>query len=466
MTKHLGLLCLSLLLAGVCMLSVSSLARAATTALGSDAHCDSPWFYRFNFDGQDVSIEHCGRSDNGSLDYTITSVAAGKLVVYHDGPRSTLRVKVNGRSHTQVVEGRGKWQSEIQVQQGDKVSLLADMGDRPYSGWTSPKDQHCNGFFGAGSLPVAHLYNDISQDGNTLLSAQCWGDGYAYERLLKENYSKPNVTLTCSGSAKDCRDVTIEDMDFNDGAYFLAVDPRIEHVSACEELKITSGNDTRVPAKLTFQAKASDNLGKIQSYRFIFGDGSQLETTHERVDHTYESSGRFDALVEAKDSKGNWISSNRCQVVARVQPAPIESHRSECAYLHIVSGQNQQAPATIKFKVAGFDNKGDVQAYRLLFGDGQQVEIKDGQFEHRYDQPGTYKVKAEIQDSTGAWKSSSRCQQTAYVSTQPITKQPETGTPTWLTVIGLGGGALAFSYPFVRGTKQMNRSLHIGKKKK
>ncbi len=450
---------LTFLFACFLLIFSSQLVLASTTSLGSDAHCDKPWFYKFDFDGQAVSIEHCGRTDSGSMDYTITSVGAGELLVYYEASNATIRLKVNGKSYTQSVSGKGVWRSGVKVAVGDKISLLADMKDTPFSGWTSPKDQMCNGFFGAGSLNVSGLYSAINNDGNKLLSAQCWGDGYAHEKILKENRSKPNVTISCSGSAKDCRDTLIEDMDFNDGAFFLAVDERIPHASSCDDLRITRGNNSRVPAKLTFVAKASDNLGSIKAYRFTFGDGATVETTHSEIDHTYESSGSFDAFVEVKDSKDNWLKSDKCQVVAKVAPTSIESHKSACSYLQIVSGQNSQAPALVKFKVAGYDNKGDIKAYRIDYGDGNKVESTTNNFEYNYAKPGTYKVKAEVKDSTDTWRSDSKCEQTVYVSTEPIKEQPSTGTPTWMSIVGLTGGALAFAYPFIEGTKNMNKSL-------
>lgn len=434
---------------------------ASTSTLGADAHCDQPWFYKFNFSGQDVSIEHCGRNDSGKLDYTFSSVAGGEVLIYYKtGIKTTLKLRVNDRSYSQTVTGNDVWRTGVRVSSGDKISFLADMKDTPYSGWISPKNNICNGFSGAGSADVSDLYSKISSDGNKLLSAQCWGDGYAYEKFLKESYNKPNVSLSCNGSDKDCHDVLIEDMDFNDGAFFLAVDERIPHVSSCDDLLILSGNNDQVPAKITFEAKASDNLGEIKAYRFLFGDGTDLETSHSKVDHTYESSGRFSATVEAKDSQGNWLKDRQCQVVARVSPVKIESHRSACSYLQIVSGQNNQAPALVNFKVAGYDNKGDLKNYKIDYGDGNQVEANQEEFEHQYVSPGTYKVKASVQDSTGEWRRSSACEQTVYVSTKPITKQPSTGTPTWFSILGLTSGALAFSYPFIQGTKKMNYNLN------
>lgn len=442
-----------------------SFATAFSGNLGADAHCDNPWFYKFNFSGENVSIEHCGRSDNGALDYTITSVNAGEVVVYYRGS-ATIRLKINGNSYSKSVTGEGSWKTGVVISVGDKVSLLADMGDSPYSGWISPKSNLCNGFSGAGSADVSSLYNSISSDGNKLISAQCWGDGYAHEGFLKESYSKPNVNITCTGSAKDCHDVMIEDMDFNDGAFFLAVTPQADHKSSCDSLSIVSGNNTKVPAKMVFEVKASDNLGAIKQYRYIFGDGTKFETEYSKIDHKYESSGKFSVIVEAKDSRDNWIKSDACQVTATVESVSIESHRSSCSYLYIVEGQNQKAPSLVKFKVAGYDNKGDIKAYKVDFGDGNQIETSSNQFEHSYLQPGTYKVKAEVKDSTDQWRSDDDCNETVYVSTEQITQQPSTGTPTWFSIVGLTGGALAFAYPFIQGSKNLNASINKNSSKK
>lgn len=440
---------------------------AANTNLGADANCDNPWFYKFDFSGQEISIEHCGRSDNGTLDYTITSQGTGELLVYYDASVETrLRLKINGTSFSKSVsQGKGVWRTEREVSNGDKISFSADMKDSPLSGWTSPKNQMCNGFSGAGNADVSGLYQSVNNDGNKLLSAQCWGDGYAYESFLKENRNKPNVTITCDASNKDCHDGLIEDMDFNDGAFFLAVDERIPHTSSCDELNITKGNNSLVPAKVSFLAEASDNLGDIKAYRFNFGDGSEIETTHSQVDHTYESSGKFDVIVEAKDSKDNWLRSDVCETRVTVLPVKIESHKSACSYLNIIEGQNSKAPALVKFKVTGYDNKGDIKAYKIDFGDGNKVESGENRFEHKYEKSGTYKVRAEVKDSSDVWRDDDKCEKTVYVSTEPITEQPSTGTPTWMSVLGLSGGALAFSYPFVRVNKNLNKTIKKKRKR-
>ncbi len=442
-----------------CLFLFSSLrlVRAETTSLDPAAGCVQPWTYRFDFEGQAKAIEHCGRNDNGSLNTAFVASRDGLLSVYYKTDiYTTVRLSAGNGSASTRVRGNDVWVTNLQVKAGERVTLVADMGDTPFSGWTSPKGTVCNGFSGAGNLDVSDVFSKIQSDGRHLLAAQCWGDGYAYESFLKENYAKPNVNLTCTGSAKDCRDVTIEDTDFNDGAFFVAVEK--VHESACEELSITAGNQGTVPAKLTFAARASDNMGAISAYRFFFGDGKNLETSQSSIDHTYESSGNFYAYVQVKDSRGNWISSPACRVTATVKSVPIETHKSGCSYLSIVEGQQRQAPVTAKFAMAGFDNKGDIKAYKVEFGDGQQAESTGTrEFEHRYEQPGTYTVRASIQDSTGTWRSASVCQQTLYVNTKPLERQPKTGTPTLFSALALLGGLSAGAYPFIQGNKKLGK---------
>lgn len=456
-----------LFLIALLTITFSAKTWASSNSLAADAHCASPWTYQFNFASQKVEIEHCGRNDNGILNYTITSSQAGKLAVYYKTEIETnLKLSVNGQQYTKRVKGHDVWRTDLSVKIGDKISLLADMGDQPYSGWISPDGNVCQGFSGAGELIVTSLYNKINTDQAKLISAQCWGDGYAHENLLKEKLNKPTVNLSCSGSDKDCHDVLIEDMDFNDGAFFLAVDKSLEHQSSCDALNIVSGNNSKIPAKLVFEIKASDNLGEIKQYRLIFGDGKRSESSNSNFEHTYESSGNFAVLAQVKDSQNQWISSEQCEAVATIKASNLESHRSDCSYLSIVSGQNQAAPALVKFKVAGFDNKGEIKKYKLDFGDGNQVEASQGNFEHLYEKAGTYQVKASVKDSTDDWLNSDDCRQTLYVSTKPITQQPATGTPTWLSIGGLLGGALALVYPFAQSTKKMNASWHLNSSKK
>ena len=424
--------------------------------------CEYPAEYKFTWSGKDYIIEHCGRENGGARNFSIRVPVNGELWVYFRANSETkMSVTSSNGSRDKWINGTGIWKTGIDFVSGDSLTFTADMGDSPLSGWIDPKGDVCNGFEGAGNLNVAQLRSDALNDGTKLFSTQCWGDGYAYENLLHESYDGYKVNISCSGNDKDCHDVMIEDMDFNDSAFFLAVKPK-DHTSSCDDLAIISGNYSTVPGKVKFEAKATDNLGNIQNYRFIFGDGERSETTDRQIEHTYESSGNFNPLVEVKDSQGRWITSSNCQEEVTINSSNIESHKSACSYLNIGSGQRSQAPVTAKLTVGGYDNKGSIQAYRLDFGDGETEERSDRYFEHYYAAAGTYALKAEVKDSNGNWITSDDCSETLYVSTEPVTEQPSTGTPTLFTLTALFGGVGAGAYPLSKGF----RNLAKGKNKK
>lgn len=222
------------------------------------------------------------------------------------------------------------------------------------------------------------------------------------------------------------------------------------HVAECRDLDVAGGNNQRVPAEVTLRANAEDNRGNIQKYRYFFGDGERLETDEKEVTHTYETSGSFLAKVEFKDSQGNWLSSDRCEARVSVRESAVESHKADCSDVFITNRTNGgDAPSTFTFKVTGYDNKHDIDEYRLEFGDGVS-DTNEGQiFEHRYEKAGTYHVKGYIRDNDGDWiGGEDGCSINAFVETEPLVKQPNTGTPTAMSLIGLfsGGTGLALAY--------------------
>lgn len=227
--------------------------------------------------------------------------------------------------------------------------------------------------------------------------------------------------------------------------------PPIDQKSSCDELSIVSGNDQTVPAKVVLRGKGSDNYGNISRYRFYFGDGQNTETDAAEVTHTYESSGTFMARVDVRDTRGRWISSDRCEARVKVRPNPVESHKSGCSDVFITSDNNGQAPSNVTFKVTGYDNKTDIKRYKLDFGNGI-VKEADGQvFEQRYETAGTYAIKAYIQDSEGNWKGGDNsCKRNLYVNTKPIKSQPSTGTPTLVSLVGFGSGLASLTLYMLR----------------
>ncbi len=218
---------------------------------------------------------------------------------------------------------------------------------------------------------------------------------------------------------------------------------RIEQESSCDNLRVVSGDNALVPATVTFEARGSDNLGDIQQYHFFFGDGEDIKTIDNVVEHEYQVSGNFDVRVKVKDSVGNWKTSYACTTGVTIESSPVETHKSACSNLFITGSNNAFAPADVDFTVTGYDNKGDLQGYKIDFGTGdvksQQKDNND--FSHRYDNPGTYTVRAYIKDSNGNWKGGDdECKGTVYVKTEPITSQPDTGTPTFVSLGSLLAG--------------------------
>lgn len=214
-----------------------------------------------------------------------------------------------------------------------------------------------------------------------------------------------------------------------------------DHRSACDDLTVVGGDNSLVPAKVTLRARGSDNKGNIQRYKFFFGDGKQEESDNPEIQHTYESSGRFIARVDVKDSQGNWKTSNSCEDNVTVKAAAVESHKSGCSDLFITANNGGMAPATLNFKVTGYDNKGDLQHYKLEFGNGVTREGDGQTFEQRYETAGTFTARAYVRDSQGNWKGGEEnCKKTVYITTKPLERQPSTGTPDVFTVSGIMSG--------------------------
>ena len=205
---------------------------------------------------------------------------------------------------------------------------------------------------------------------------------------------------------------------------------------SCEELKILSGDNKLVPAQVTFRTEAR---GDELVYRYHFGDGV-IEDGGEEMGHKYTQPGSYQVYVEVRSRGGEWATSEACRTEVKVRSVPLVAHRSACDELVIVEGQDEQAPATVVFEVVGSDNKGKIQGYRLHVGDEEVMEQTDsGRFTHTFVEHGTYEVGAEVRDSEGNWVGSSRsCNVEVRVQAEEVmSKQPETGAPTWVVLAGI-----------------------------
>ncbi len=268
-----------------------------------------------------------------------------------------------------------------------------------------------------------------------------------------------NYTLPTTGNYRfSCSSTTIQNCGDSDSFNAVVTQPTptptptpiptpSPQVSSCDSLSVVGGNDGLVPARVTVRASGSDNRGNIQSYRFFFGDGSQIETTNQETTHDYTISGNFLVRVEVRDSMGNYKNSSACQTEVRVKSSNVESHKSGCSDVFITANNGSKAPSLVQFTVTGFDNKGNIQSYRLDFGNGITKDSDGRTLEQIYDRSGTYEVKAYVKDSNSEWVGGTdNCRRIMTIgSTIPLTRQPSTGTPTALPVIGFGSGIIGLT---------------------
>ena len=172
-----------------------------------------------------------------------------------------------------------------------------------------------------------------------------------------------------------------------------------------------------------------------------------VESALPDTEHRYDVSGPFVSRVEIKNKQGGWSGSGRCETSVFVKPNALETHKSDCSDLFIVDGNDTQAPTTVSLRVTGYDNKGAISKYKITGDANQSIESANGAFQMKFEKPGTYVVHGSILDSTNTWKTGGQsCTKTVYVRTAAITEQPETGTPTALTIFALSSGIIGVSF--------------------
>ncbi len=230
------------------------------------------------------------------------------------------------------------------------------------------------------------------------------------------------------------------------GSVQVTPTPAPSEQSSCSSLSITKGNNSLIPATVSFSAQGSDSAGPISDYLYYFGDGQQIESPSNTIDHQYAVSGSFTAKVFVKDAAGNWKSSSSCETTVSVSASPLETQKSACSNLFILDGNYTQAPSTVTFRVTGYDNKGGIKQYKVDFGNGQTQESSNGLLTHTYNTAGTYTIHGYVLDSQNIWTGANdTCARTLYIETQSLTAQPNTGTPTWFTVVAIMGGITGIS---------------------
>lgn len=159
---------------------------------------------------------------------------------------------------------------------------------------------------------------------------------------------------------------------------------------------VVSGQTSGLPATLTFNGGASrDPDGSISQYAWAFGDGQT--GSGGVVTHVYDAAGDYTVSLTVTDNRGQTGSTSQL-VAVRAAQAPVPAIS--------VSAPHFIAPVTISFDASNStDADGDIATYYWDFDDagafGQGPEA-----EHRFLQPGSYRVVLSLVDDTGLEASS------------------------------------------------------------
>ncbi|MFZ5376743.1 MAG: PKD domain-containing protein [Patescibacteria group bacterium] len=364
--------------------------------LNSSDNCLNKSSYYFNYPDESANIcrqsrvEHCGRDANGNYNPLISTNYSGRVRIYYKAPTTGIvTVAANGQSVSRQVSGEGYWDTNLRVAGNAQFQVAMNHGDTPFTGWTSPSSNVCQGFRpnGPTALDITSLNNSASRDNVQVISRQCWGDGFAFEPgspnsgLAQISASYPSsgrVDLTCAGNMHNCHDAYIEDMDFNDSAIWVAIIPDAPTATPTNTPRPTS---------------------------------TPRPTATPRPSATPTPTRGPSATPTPTNTPGP---------TATPTPTRAPSHTSSCDDLVILSGNDSLVPAKIKYKVYGSDSQGSIQRYRIYFGDGQQAESTNQEIEHTYESSGNFSVRAEVKDTNGNWKTSTACTTTAHVKASNI----------------------------------------------
>ncbi|RAJ42664.1 PKD domain-containing protein [Kitasatospora sp. SolWspMP-SS2h] len=163
------------------------------------------------------------------------------------------------------------------------------------------------------------------------------------------------------------------------------------------KLTVTAGVRTlQGPAPFAVSlTAAANNAWNVQqaNYRFVFGDGTTLDSPVPTVSHTYTIPGVYNAFVTATDTLGTPVSSESTRVDVR----PAGNLTAELA-VRTDEQLGAGVTVTVSSPYAPYSN------YFVSFGD--RDNNGDGQVppglpaQHQYSAPGTYEITAIVNDES------------------------------------------------------------------
>lgn len=143
------------------------------------------------------------------------------------------------------------------------------------------------------------------------------------------------------------------------------------------------------PLLINFTGSGTDIDGKITSYRWYFGDGSN--SIEQNPSHTFFNKGIYYAVLWITDDDNAW---DAAIITINVS----EPNISPTALLS-ANPTSGTVPLTVQFNGSGIDSDGNIISYYWTFGDGSNSRQQN--LSHTYTTQGTYKVSLTVTDNKG-----------------------------------------------------------------
>jgi PKD repeat protein len=139
-------------------------------------------------------------------------------------------------------------------------------------------------------------------------------------------------------------------------------------------------------------AQSTDPDGSISSYQWNFGDGNNVSSQENQVEHTYDTSGTYTVVLVVTDDSENTGSVSKTLTVTD-NSTPIASF--------VFSPTSPSAGDEVTFDASpSKDPDGGVLTYFWSFGDSGATST-DMIAKHTYNDVGTYNVSLTVEDEDG-----------------------------------------------------------------
>lgn len=165
----------------------------------------------------------------------------------------------------------------------------------------------------------------------------------------------------------------------------------------------TPGLKGTVPFQVRFDASRSTALkGKLASYQWDFGDGSDLQTGMS-VSHVYQKAGSYTVVLHLADQLGNKADANADVAVQEVANPP-EAVISTTPVPEAKKPLTGTLPFKVDFDASGSTATGtnnNIVQYEWDFNGDGTVDQEGKKLTNTFDKAGTYNVQLTVTDSNG-----------------------------------------------------------------